>query len=62
LLEVENLDSLYLEIVKLFRDSELRHYYAKNALKRFNEHFSQSQVYAEIKALYAKLLGGSGGP
>lgn len=62
LLEVETLDSLYLEIVKLFRDSELRHYYAKNALKRFNEHFSQSQVYAEIKALYAKLLGGSDGP
>lgn len=62
LLEVENLDSLYLEIVKLFRDSELRHYYGKNAQRRFNEHFSQSQVYAEIKALYAKLLGGSDGP
>lgn len=56
LLKVEKLDSLYLEIVKLFRDSDLRHYYAENALKRFNEHFSQSQVYAEIKALYAKLL------
>lgn len=56
LLKVEKLDSLYLEIIKLFRDSGLRHYYAENALKRFNEHFSQSQVYAEIKALYAKLL------
>jgi len=56
LLKVEKLDSLYLEIVKLFRDSDLRHYYAENAMKRFNEHFSQSQVYAEIKALYAKLL------
>lgn len=56
LLEVEKLDSLYLEIVKLFRDCDLRHYYAENATKRFNEHFSQSRVYTEIKALYAKLL------
>lgn len=56
LLKVDKLDSLYLEIVKLFRDSDLRHYYAENAMERFNEHFSQSQVYAEIKALYAKLL------
>lgn len=56
LLKVEKLDSLYLEIVKLFRDSALRHYYGENALKRFNEHFTQSKVYAEIKALYAKLL------
>jgi glycosyltransferase involved in cell wall biosynthesis len=55
-LNVEKLDSLYLEIVKLFRDSDLRHYYGKNATKRFNEHFSQSRVYAEIKALYAKLF------
>ncbi len=56
LLKVEKLDSLYLEIVKLFKDSDLRHYYAENAMKRFNEHFSPSRVYAEIKALYAKLL------
>jgi len=56
LLKVEKLDTLYLEIVKLFRDSDLRQFYAENALERFNKHFSQSQVYAEIKALYAKLL------
>jgi glycosyltransferase involved in cell wall biosynthesis len=56
LLKVENLDSLYLEIVKLFKDGDLRHCYAENALKRFHEHFSQSQVYGEIKALYGKLL------
>jgi glycosyltransferase involved in cell wall biosynthesis len=56
LLNVEKMDSLYLEIVKLFRDRDLRHYYGENAMQRFNEHFSQSQVYAEIKALYAKLL------
>lgn len=55
LLKVEELDSLYLEIVRLFGDSDLRHYYAENARKRFNEHFSQSQVYGEIKGLYAKL-------
>ena len=56
LLKVEKLDSLSLEIVNLFRDTDLRHYYAENAMKRFNEHFSESQVYAEIQALYEKLL------
>jgi glycosyltransferase involved in cell wall biosynthesis len=55
LLEVEKLDSLYLEIVRLFKDSDLRHYYGENAVKRFNEHFSQALVYGKIKALYAKL-------
>ncbi|MFA4903602.1 MAG: glycosyltransferase family 4 protein [Desulfobaccales bacterium] len=54
-LKVEKLDTLYLEIIKLFGDSDLRYYYAENAVKRFNEHFSQSQVYAQIKALYAML-------
>ena len=56
LLKAENLDNLDLEIVKLFRDSDLRHYYSVNARERFNEKFSPSQVYAEIKALYANLL------
>lgn len=56
LLKVEKLDSLDLEVVKIFRDSDLRHYFAANAQKRFNEHFSPSKVYGEINALYAKLL------
>lgn len=56
LLKIENLDSLHLEIVKLFRDCELREYYGKNALKRFNKYFAHEQVYGEIKTLYAKLL------
>jgi glycosyltransferase involved in cell wall biosynthesis len=55
LLNIEKLDNLYLEIVKLFRDRDLRLYYAENAMKRFNEHFSPANVYAQIKALYAKL-------
>ena len=55
LLKVENLDSLYLEIVKLFRDSEVRQYYGINAQRRFEEHFSRGQVYGKIKSLYAKL-------
>jgi len=62
LLKVEKLDSLYLEIVKLFKDSDLRSYFAENGRNRFNEHFSQSKVYAEIKALYAKLLVATGPP
>jgi glycosyltransferase involved in cell wall biosynthesis len=61
LLKVERLDSLYLEIIKLYRDSNLRQYYGENAMKRFNEHFSQSRVYSEIRALYNKLLYGVSG-
>jgi glycosyltransferase involved in cell wall biosynthesis len=56
LVKVEELDSLYLEIVKLYGDGDLRNFYAANALKRFNDHFSQSRVYSDIKALYSKLL------
>jgi len=55
LLEVENLENLEREIVELFRDSELRQYYAENARQRFNEHFAPAKVYGDIKTLYAKL-------
>jgi glycosyltransferase involved in cell wall biosynthesis len=62
LVKVKELDNLYLEIVKLYGDSDLRNFYAENALKRFNDHFSQSRVYADIKALYSKLLSCSQSP
>lgn len=55
LLKVTKLDHLDLEIIKLFRDPDLRHRYAGNAQQRFNVHFSQPQVYAKIKALYASI-------
>jgi len=56
LVKVEELDNLYLEIIKLYRDDDLRNSYAENAFNRFTEHFSQSRVYADIKVLYSKLL------
>ena len=55
LLKADELDNLYLEIVKLFKDSDLRNYYAENARRRFDAHFSQPVVYEKINALYASL-------
>jgi len=56
LLKVEELDNIYIEIVRLYKDGDLRNYYAENALKRFNEYFTQSRIYSDIKRLYSKLL------
>ncbi len=55
LLKVEQLDNLYIEIIKLFRDCNLRNRYAENAKRRFDANFSQPVVYEKIKALYASL-------
>jgi len=55
LLKVEQLDNLDLEIVKLFKEPDLRHRYAENARIRFDTNFSQSVVYKKIKDLYANL-------
>jgi len=55
LLKVEQLDNLYMEIIKLFKDSDLRHHYSENARQRFNANFSQPVVYDKIKALYTSL-------
>lgn len=55
LLKVEELDKLYLEIVKLFKDRDLRIRYGENARRRFYANFSQSVVYEKIKTLYARL-------
>jgi glycosyltransferase involved in cell wall biosynthesis len=55
LLKVEEMDKLYLEIIKLFRNCDLRNRYSKNARQRFDSHFSQPVVYEKIKALYANL-------
>jgi len=55
LLKVEQLDNLHLEIVKLFKDPDLRHRYAENAKSRFDDNFSQPVVYQKIKDLYANL-------
>ncbi len=55
LLKVEQLDDLYLEIIKLFVDSGLRDYYGLNARSRFEAYFSQPVVYKKIMELYANL-------
>ena len=55
LLNVEQLDNLYIEIIKLFRDCDLRNFYAANARQRFDANFSQPVVYEKIKSLYASL-------
>jgi glycosyltransferase involved in cell wall biosynthesis len=55
LLKVEEMDKLYLEIIKLFRDCDLRNRYAENARRRFDANFSQPVVYEKIKALYVSL-------
>lgn len=55
LLKLEHLDDLYLEIVRLFLDSDLRHFYAENAKKRFNDNFAQNVVYEKIKTLYTNI-------
>jgi glycosyltransferase involved in cell wall biosynthesis len=55
LLKVEELDNLYLDIIKLFRNPDLRSHFAENARRRFNANFSQPVVYEKIKALYASL-------
>lgn len=55
LLKVEEMDKLYLEIIKLFGDPDLRNHYAENARRRFNANFSQPVVYAKLKSLYATL-------
>jgi len=55
LLKIEELDNLHLDIIRLFRDPDLRNRYAENAVRRFKANFSQSVVYEKIKALYASL-------
>lgn len=55
LLKVEEMDKLYLEIIKLFRNPDLRNHYAGNTRYRFDANFSQPVVYEKIKALYASL-------
>jgi len=55
LLTVEGLNNLHLEIIELFRNSNSRFSYGKNAKERFDGKFSQSIVYAKIKSLYASL-------
>lgn len=55
LLKVEQLDNLDLEIVKLFKDPDLRHRYSENARSRFATNFSQPVVYQKIIDLYANL-------
>lgn len=55
LLKEENMDKLYLEIIKQYNDNVLRDGYAENARRRFAEHFSQAVVYNKINKLYANL-------
>jgi len=55
LLKDEQLDNLYLEIMKLYKDYDLRNDYAVNARSRFEANFSQPVVYEKIRGLYANL-------
>jgi glycosyltransferase involved in cell wall biosynthesis len=55
LLKVEEMDNLYIEIIKLFRNPDLRSRYSENSRRRFDANFSQPVVYEKIKALYASL-------
>jgi glycosyltransferase involved in cell wall biosynthesis len=55
LLKVDEMDKLYLEIINLFRNRNLRNYYAENARQRFDAYFSQKVVYDKIKSLYSSL-------
>jgi glycosyltransferase involved in cell wall biosynthesis len=55
LLKVDEMDKLYLEIINLFRNRDLRNYYAENARQRFDAYFSQKVVYDKIKSLYSSL-------
>jgi glycosyltransferase involved in cell wall biosynthesis len=55
LLKVDEMDKLYLEIINLFRNRDLRNYYAENARQRFEAYFSQKVVYDKIKSLYTSL-------
>jgi len=48
LLNVDEMDNLYLEIKKLFEDYDLRRHYSENARQRFDANFSQPVVYKKI--------------
>jgi glycosyltransferase involved in cell wall biosynthesis len=55
LVKISELDNLHLEIIKLFRDPDLRLRYGEKARQRFDANFSQPVVYEKIKRLYASL-------
>ena len=52
LLEVAHLDTLHEEILQLYKDESLRHYYCDNAFIRFSELFNRESVYPKFIDLY----------
>lgn len=56
LLDLSQLDTLYLEIVKLYHGLNLRQVYAGNAYNRFQNWFSQEIVYQKFINVYKKMV------